>query len=188
VTTAQKLITADEFAERPDPEDGTKEELVEGVIEVSPLPGEEHGDIQASLIEALRPFVRKRRLGRLLGESGFIVHRGPDTVRGPDVSFIAVRAGSRGRGQGFVSGAPELAIEVLSPSDRAGRVQRKVEGYFGAGAARVWLVRPTPKTVTVLRADETSEVLGVDDTLTSEYAAFDAPGFELPVRTLFEDL
>jgi Uma2 family endonuclease len=81
------LMTAEEFAQRPEPPDGSKEELVRGEIVMTPPPGFEHGFHQAGIVAILYTHVRRHRLGRVVVETGVVTERDPDTVRGPDVSF-----------------------------------------------------------------------------------------------------
>jgi Uma2 family endonuclease len=87
--------------------------------------------------------------------------------------------------KGYIPGPPALAIEVVSPKDRDAEVQEKVLEYLSAGAERVWVVRPSTKTVTMHRPDGTARTLGIDATLTSDDAAFGVDGFALPVAGLF---
>ena len=96
-TVAQRLVTAEEFARLPDPLDGSKQELVRGRIVTMPPPGFEHGDIQLNVGALLKVFVRPKRLGRVVTESGIITERGPDTVRGADVSFWSKERLQRGK-------------------------------------------------------------------------------------------
>src|SRR5687767_8655533 len=111
----EKLVTAAELEQMPD---GEEYELVRGrLVPVSPA-GDRHGHAAVILAARLHDHVRAHRLGRVRAETGFVLSRGPDTVRGPDVSFVAAGrpAGDRSR-NGFADGAPDLAIEIISPSN-----------------------------------------------------------------------
>ena len=180
--TAPKLLTAEEFALLPDPEDGSRMELVKGVICMAPPPGFEHGDSADAIIASLRVIVRENHLGRTASNVGFIVARNPDIVRAPDASFVA---GLTHTISCFYEGAPTLAVEVLSPSESEVDVHHKVGEYLDAGAARVWVVRPANRTVTVYRHGGDVQMYREHETLSSDDAAFDAPGFSLSVAEIF---
>lgn len=123
-------------------------ELVCGELtEMTPVGGP-HSELTALLCSWLVPFVRKNKLGAVGTERGFILSRDPDTVRAPDVHFIS-RQRIAGREEGFFLGAPDLAVEVVSPSDRASDVQARIRDYLAAGTRLVWLVDPQNETVTV---------------------------------------
>jgi Uma2 family endonuclease len=125
-------------------------ELVDGwVVSMSP-PGARHGSVVATVTRLLGEFVVARGLGTVFaGDSGFILRRNPDTVRGPDVAFIG-KARLPGRPPvEFMSGAPDLAIEVVSPSDDWKAVDRKAQEYLSAGAIAVWAIDPGTETAKV---------------------------------------
>jgi Uma2 family endonuclease len=185
MSTAEKLLTAEEFFHLPEPIEGGKMELVDGkVVTMSPV-GLQHGEVAAEICEALRAFVRPRRLGTVTQETGFRLRRNPDLVRAPDVSFLrAERTPPRGSRASFVEGYPDLAVEVLSPDDRMADVLRKVAEYLDAGAPRVWVADPAAASVAVYRAGG-MRTLGTGETLTSDEAGFEAEGFALPVHAIF---
>lgn len=184
--TVPRLLTAEEFALLPDPEDGSRMELVKGIVCMAPPPGSRHGSTVATLAIALGPFVRSNNLGRVFVESGFRITRNPDTVRGPDVSFVAGElADPASVPVGYLDGVPTLAIEVASPGDSDAEIFRKVGEYLDAGAARVWVVRPANRTVTVYRQGGDVQMYRDHEALSSDDAAFDAPGFNLPVAEIF---
>ena len=189
MTTPTRLMTAEEFSDRDEREDGCKEELVGGVIESAPPPGDTLGEIQINVAGILREFVRANRLGKVLGESGYRLKRDPDQVRGPDVSFIsgARRAGLQRVGA-YLDGAPELAVEIVSPTDRADKVEAKVRAYLEAGALRVWVLYPETRSLTVHRADGNSHTFAGDEIVASGDAGFAVDGFEAPVSAFFEDI
>jgi Uma2 family endonuclease len=197
-TPATRLLTADEFDELPDPGDGSKLELDEGVVVVArPAPESEemmvtfdHGEIQAAIGSALRSFARQHRLGRVVVEAHFRFQAGADgeeVVRGPDVAFVRrerLPEAARLR-QGSAPVVPDLAVEVVSPSDRAADVERKVRQYLAAGAVRVWVVYPSDRTVTVFRPSGDGHRYNKGDTLFSDEAGFDVDGFVLPLSEVF---
>jgi Uncharacterized protein conserved in cyanobacteria len=159
-------------------------ELVRGeVITMAPA-GAEHGEIAGFTFGALFNFVRTHSLGSLFAaETGFILARNPDTVRAPDVSFVAAERAAQQRGRtGFFEGPPDLAVEVVSPHDTAEEVEAKVLDYLEAGTRMVWIVRPRTRTVTVYRSLREVQVLRPGDTLDGGDVL---PGFTLPVEALF---
>src|SRR5437867_10435812 len=111
-------VTAEELFELPD--DGQRHELVVGQVLSEPPAGYRHGDAAGLMVHLLRSFVRGRGLGRVVTcDTGFVLARSPDTVRAPDVAFVsAERERKTGKVTGFFPGPPDLAVEVLSPSDR----------------------------------------------------------------------
>ena len=147
--------------------------------------GFEHGAVTINLALLLGTHVKKHRLGVVLGaETGFVLTRNPDTVRGADVSFVrAVRIPKSGLPKSFWVGAPDLAVEVVSPDDRPTEVSKKVDDYLAAGALLVWVVYPKTKTVVVHKPMVEPVTLEVDETLTGEEVV---PGFECRVGQVFE--
>jgi len=142
-------ITATELANLTD--DSYRHELSAGLLLAEPLPSHRHDRIRRRLERLLEAFVEDRGLGEVFGEAGYVLARNPDTVRGPDLSFV-----SRDRLAGFddarfFSGAPDLAVEILSPSNRSGEMHAKVADYLAAGARLVWVVDPGERSVTTYR-------------------------------------
>ncbi|MFN8506592.1 MAG: Uma2 family endonuclease [Dehalococcoidia bacterium] len=136
--------------------------------------------VLANLVARLEAFVEAARLGPVITNA-----RAFDDG-GPDVAFISfARLGSDTFGADFVPMAPDLAVEVISPSETAADMENKVAEYFAAGGRRVWLVWPERREITVRRPDGTATTHGIAATLTSDDAAFDAPGFSLPLATIF---
>ena len=121
----------------------------------------------------------RRGLGR---ETGFRISQDPDTVRAPDAAFIcAERAGSE-LPEGFFPGPPDLAVEVLSPNDRASEVIAKVRDWLDAGCRAVWVVDPKTRTVAVYHGNREAVLLQITDTLGGGDLL---PGFVVPVADLF---
>ena len=184
MTATPKLMTADELLRLPD--DGQRHELIAGELRTMSPTGEEHGGIVANLTASLVPYVRAHRLGRVVtGEPGFQLAAAPDTVRAPDVAFIRrERAQATGKLTGFRPGAPDLAIEVISPSDLYTDVEDKVAMWFQYGAHMVIVVNPRHQTVTVYRSPTQMHRLTAADTLTGEDVV---PGWTMPVHEIFVD-
>ena len=146
--------------------------------------GAEHGRIVARMTLRLAGFVEKGALGTVFGaETGFHITHEPDTVRAPDVAFVRAQRMGAELGCGFFPGAPDLAVEVLSPDDRAGEVLAKVQDWLDAGCLAVWVVDPRTRTVTVYRSRSEIVVLGKSESLSGGDLL---PNFSLPVSELFQ--
>ncbi len=159
-------------------------ELVAGRMLVREPPGYRHGDVAARLIIEIGAHVKAHALGRVLAaETGFILFRNPDTVRAPDVAFIRSERVPATVPKGYPEFAPDLAVEVLSPSDRAGKVLSKVGDWIDAGARLVWIVDPERRTARVYRADGTVASLSADDTLDGEDVL---PGLSLGLAAIVD--
>ena len=161
--------------------------LIRGeVIELSPVNGE-HSGISINIGTALNIYSRQIGFGQAGVEAGYILLSGPDTVRGPDVSFRLVPRSERRQSEGFLPGAPDIAVEVVSPSNTAPEVRRKVAEYLAAGSQRVWVVRSAtrrePRSVVVHHADGATITYTGDDVITDEELL---PGFSLPLSEVFD--
>ena len=118
------------------------------------------------------------------GDTGFVLARQPDTVRGPDVAFVSARREREIQdAHPFVPGAPDLAIEVLSPNDRTREVLGKVSDCLAAGSRVVWVVNPAREEVQVFRSPFAPRVLAGHDVLDGEDVL---PGFSVSVAEIFE--
>ena len=164
MTTDIKLTTADELLDMPT--DGVRYELVRGELSKITPPGQYQGELTLNVAGDLRHQVRKNRLGKVYAETDYILATDPDTVRAPDVSYIHQRRLDEvGETDGFWPGAPDLAVEVISPNDRYVEVADKVAGWLGAGARMVVVVNPRNRTVAVHRSLTNVTHLTEDDTL-----------------------
>jgi Uma2 family endonuclease len=176
------LLTADDLARLP--ADGTRRELVKGELRTMPPSGGEHGAVGINIAVPLGQHVKAHQLGVVLGaETGFAIARDPDTVRAPDVAFVRKdRIPTSGIPRSFWPGAPDLAVEVVSPGDTVFEVDEKVLEWLEAGTAQVWVINPRRRTVNVYRSP-------TDVTILSETDALDGgsllPGFGCSVRDLF---
>jgi Uma2 family endonuclease len=175
-----RLITADELERMPEYAHGY--ELVKGrLVRMSP-PGYEHGRIVVGFAAMLHAHAKTRRLGDVLAESGFKLESNPDTVRGPDISFIRRDRTIRAT-RGFFKGGPDLVVEVLSPDDRPSEVRDKVDEYLTHGVFVVLVVDPDDKTVTVhRRLTPPTTLLEKDELDLDDVLA----GFRCHVRAIFE--
>jgi Uma2 family endonuclease len=176
-------MTADELFALPD--DSQRHELVYGEHRIMAPAGGEHGAISAGLIVQLGAYVRKHKLGRVFtSETGFWITRDPDTVRAPDAAFVrTARIPKSGLPIGFWPGAPDLAVEVTSPSDTLEEVEDKVQQWLASGTALVWVVNPKRRTVTVYSSPSQATILAVNDELDGGEVL---PGFRIRVSEIFD--
>jgi len=179
-----RVLTAEQYFQSPR---FARSELINGMeIEQMP-PGFDHGEYAAELCLHLKLFLRRRKLGRISVEGGYILKRNPDLVVGPDVSFLSnerlqnLRREKRGT-DSWIEGAPTLAVEILSPSNSRREVEDKTHQYLQAGAQQVWIVDPKKRTVTVFAADAEPQVFAKNQTLDGGEIL---PGFALPLEELF---
>jgi Uma2 family endonuclease len=157
-------------------------ELLEGELIMMSPAGFDHGGIAGNIALALGAFVKPRSLGAVVtAEPGFQIARDPDTVRVPDVAFVRADRIPPCGVKGFFQGAPDLAVEVISPTDRPADVAAKLRQWLGAGCRMVWVVDPEPRTVAVHGAGNVV-VLGESDTLTGGDVL---PGFAVLVAEVF---
>lgn len=180
-TQATKLITADELFEM----DGIGRcELVRGEIVPMSPPGAEHGDLAMEIGSLIKVFVKARRLGKVYAaETGFRIARDPDTTRGADVAFVRKDRLPPGKVKGYFPGAPDLVVEVNSPTDRASDVLEKVDEWLTGGATSVWVVDPPTRSVVVYRADRQIVRYRDTDELCDEPTL---PGFSVKLADVFD--
>jgi Uma2 family endonuclease len=158
-------------------------ELVQGALITMSPSGSLHGRYSAILAAILGDYVEEQELGMVFGaETGFIIERNPDTVRAPDVAFVVKERVPDPLPVSFFPGPPDLAVEVLSPSDRASEVTAKTRGWLASGCREVWNVDPETKTITIHRADGAIAQLTAADILESPALL---PGFRKPLAELF---
>jgi Uma2 family endonuclease len=181
--TAAKL-TLREFEALPETEPAS--ELIDGEVVQKPMPTFEHGVIQSLLSFVLLTFLRAHPLGAVGSEVRCIFGpAGSERPYVPDLVFIrSERVRLISRRQPF-RGAPDLAVEILTPDDRPDRVAAKVAFYLLHGVRLVWLVDPEARAVTVLTSDGRSERLGEEATLDGNDVL---PGFAVPVRDILPPL
>ena len=180
--TITKPMTAEELLVIPD--DGNCYELVKGELRMAPPPGFEHGKVTMNLAGPLYHHVKSNDLGVVFAaKTGFKLESNPDTVRAPDVAFLRrERAQETGRVTGYSSGAPDLVVEVLSPSDRSIEVEEKVAAWLDAGARLVWVVSPKLHTITVYRSLTDIVTLTEKDTLEGGDVV---PRFSIKIAEIF---
>ena len=181
-TTTTRLFTAEELFYLP--EDDRRYELIEGVLTKMPPTGFEHGDVTMNVAFLLKKHVTAHRLGKVLAaEVGFKLSSDPDTVLAPDVSFIRQEELDRlGPTKKFWPGAPDLAVEVMSPGDTARAMQEKARLWLAHGARMVWVVGPTRRAVSVYKPGMEAAVLKEGDALDGHEVV---PGFCCAVAEIF---
>jgi Uma2 family endonuclease len=181
--TAAKLLTAEEFFRRPDPLDGSREELVRGEVIAMPAPGFRHGKVAQLIGFRLMRFLEENRIGTVTAETGVQTEENPDTVRGPDVSFWSFEKVPESAEPEVYADVPaDLCVEVRSPSNTAKNLREKADEYLRAGVRMVWVVDPEDRSVTVFRKPGRGTTLWDDEVLEGEDVL---PGFACPVSQLF---
>jgi Uma2 family endonuclease len=185
-----RLLTLDEYAEMPD-EPGWHTELTDGrVVRMPNVQDPAHGWIIDNLSFRLSPYVREHHLGRLTySQEGYDIsapNAEGQTGWAPDLAFVArerlpLMREARTRKE-YPRLAPDLAVEVISPSEGKSYVDEKITRWLAAGVRLLWIIRPNRETVEVWQADEPMQLLGVRDRLDGLEVV---PGFSLPVADLF---
>jgi Uma2 family endonuclease len=177
----KKLLTAEEFLLLPNPADGSQQELVRGKIITMPPPEGLHGVTCMKAGRHIGNFVDDNDRGTVAcNDTGFITERDPDSVRGPDISFwskerlIEIPVG-------YIDIAPDMLIEVLSPSNTRKQIMAKLREYFAQGVRLVWVIAPEDRTLTIYRTPEGGRLLHETATVTGEDVL---PGFTSRVSDL----
>src|ERR1039457_6201905 len=163
------------------PRDGRKYEVLGGDLVVSPT-GVQHGYISSRLLAALLEFALKHRLGLVVDSStGFRLKHGD--CLSPDASFVHRERLGKELTQKFFPGAPDLAVEVLSPGESLAAIDNKLAAYFADETRLAWVIDPKDQTVRVHHSPKRSKTLRAGDSLDGEDLS---PGFAFPVAVLFE--
>lgn len=183
MSTATQLMTAEEFARLPNA--GVVRELVRGEVVELNQPYPRHGQICVRIARLIGNHAESNALGHVIrNDSGIVTERDPDTVRGGDVWFVSYKKVPPGPlPQSYVNVVPDLVFELNSPTDRWGRILRKVGEYLEVGIPAVCVVDPDEEVVVVYHADRPEVILSGDDLV-----AFpeQLPGFEVAARCFFE--
>jgi Uma2 family endonuclease len=176
-------LTLEDFERLPE-EDAYRIELVRGRVVREPRPGARHGWLVQKLFSALDAHVKQHGLGIVINETGFLLSVDPPTVRGPDLAVILSENLPREElPEGFWTMPPDLAVEVLSPSNSAVEIHEKVVDYLTAGTRLVWVVDPHTRTVIVYGSRDESRLLTLGDDLEGGEIL---PGFRIAIADLFE--
>lgn len=179
----KKTWTEEELAALPD--DGYNHEVVDGRLVLSPKNNPEHGEIATELSSALRSYAKAHQLGTVW-DSSTGLWMSNENCRAPDISFVRKE---RLRGltrppKRFFRGAPDLAIEILAPSNTEQDLKERLADYFGSGTQIAWVIDPESKTATVYHGSEVRTTLGESDFLDGEHVL---PGFRIAIAQLFAD-
>ncbi len=174
-------MTADQLAAMPD--NGMRGELVEGELHMMSPAGGRHGRIAGKLFLRVGNHVERHDLGvAFAAETGFLLQQNPDTVRAPDVSFVShTRLGAFANHPGYLPLAPDLAAEVVSPTDHFSEVEAKAEAWLSAGVQVVLVVDPQSSSIRVYRS--LAQILVIRDGLLDLGDIL--PDFTLDVVELF---
>lgn len=178
-------VWTEEDLERLESETDKQYELVDGIPKEKGPESMEHSYISLNLGGELRAYVKSKKLGIVL-ESSASYRMVTENIRKPDVSFVTKdRLPEKRLSTKPFEGAPDLAVEVISPTDIWWEILEKLNQYFASGCRLVWLISPFDQTVLVYRADRPSHFLQVSDSLDGEDVI---PGFTMPVAELFAEL
>ena len=182
MTVTHKPVTAEELLLMPD--DGVRRELVLGEVREMAPAGSVHGRIILNITTPLDRHVRENGLGLMFAaETGFKISGNPDTVRAPDAAFVRrERVEEVGEVEGYWPGAPDLAVEVVSPSDPYAGVEEKVATWLEAGTRTVVVIEPRTRTVTVRPSRTEIRLLAEGDTLDLGDVV---PGWTMPIVDIF---
>ncbi|MDE2745951.1 MAG: Uma2 family endonuclease [Chloroflexota bacterium] len=181
-TSSQGLVTAEELLELS--ANGFYGELVRGeLVEFMP-PGFRHGKVVGLITYLLCAFVIPRELGTIAaGDSGVVLERDPDTVRGPDVAFYSAQTlPLDDDNPSYSEVVPDLAVEVGSPNDSMSERESRARMWVGHGVPLVWMVHPESRSIDVYRPGQEIETLGVGDQITGHDVI---PGFQSAASDLF---
>jgi Uma2 family endonuclease len=176
----QTALTLDQFLALPETEDGTHYELSEGELITLPPPGFRHGVILMNVGGILRASLDRKKYIITGGDAGFILKTDPQsaTVRGADVAVTDRESLGTIPETGYLSQAPMLAVEVVSPSNTAADLERKINEYLSAGALEVWLLYPDTHRLHVYRAHGEAKIFQAHDRFQSLLGPeFDVPAF-----------
>ena len=166
------LMTAEELERVSIP--GKVTELIRGRLVVHEPPSTLHGRVSGRLVYYLGAFVLPRNLGDVLDGGGFKIESNPDTVRAPDVAFLARERTDQIPTRGYAPFAPDLAVEVVSPTDRAGELLAKAGAWLDAGTQLVWIIDPAKREARVYRPDGSLALVPAEGSLDGEDVI---PGF-----------
>jgi Uma2 family endonuclease len=170
-TVTTDRLTAEEFfewANRPENRDRPFE-LVRGWLVEMSRPGERHGFICVNIARILGNFTFQRRKGYVcINDTGLVLERDPDTVRGPDVVLFDENRAYDNLDPHFASRLPALAVEVLSPTDKWGKVTQRINQFLTRGIPMVWLVDPEGRNITLYRQGQLPQVVEEDGEITGQ--------------------
>src|ERR1700682_1654713 len=162
MATTTNLLSWAAFEQLPD--DGMHHEIIQGELITLPPPKWKHSDVARRANRALLA-LEDQGLGDVYVEAGYKLSDNPPTWIQPDVSFLRAERVRASKQDGYLTGAPDLTIEIVSPSESSRDLKRKVDALLAAGGQRVWVFYPQSRTVRVCLRDGTSHNRGINDTL-----------------------
>lgn len=181
--TGQRETSEMQFYEDAEPKliDPEKQiEIVDGEVEIKNMPGLRSSGVAARIIVKVGVYLEKNNIGELYGaDATFMIG---ENERMPDVSFVSNEKLKDGEPVNKAEFAPDLAVEVVSPTDVYSKIIKKIREYFDAGVKQVWLVEPEFQTVTVYKSPLKIETLSAAETLVCEEIL---PNFSLPLKEIF---
>lgn len=176
------MLTLEEYEGLP-ADDLYRDELSHGFLVREPTPGAEHSRMMVTISYLLMRYVDAHPgCGAVYAEGGFLLSERPPTVRAPDVAYVRAERVPNHYFRGYFKGAPDLAIEILSPSNRPGAMLHKVAQFLEAGAIAVWVVDPETRTVVIHEQTALPCIMHEDDVLDGGELL---PGLRLQVKSLF---
>jgi Uma2 family endonuclease len=185
MSTITPLMTVEELQQIPD--DCHPRELRRGELLTMSPPGPDHGGVCARVCRALFQYLAEHDLGQIfINDTGYLLEEHPDTVLGPDLSFISKqRLKLMQKRRGYFFGPPDLAIEVISPNDRIKDVHDKAQDLVNFGASEAWVIHPHQRTLTIFtRLNEPIKLKNADILRDRDVL----PGFECLVSNLIGEL
>ena len=183
MSTSTALMTADELLELPRGQH--RYELINGELKTMSPASHDHGRIAMRIGATLAEFVWRNNLGEAYAaETGFLLTSNPDTVLAPDAAFISEEHARRGRDRkGYWPGPPDIAVEVLSPSETGPKARKKIEEWLGYGTKQVWIVNPKKQTLTVHWASGESKTFSSEEIFEADELL---RGFSVAVADIFK--
>jgi Uma2 family endonuclease len=165
-------------------DEGGRYEIIEGELRELAPTGGEHGGVEVEVAFLIRRYLTDHPIGRVFGGEVLCrLRREPETARAADVGFIRAEQLPDGRlPVGPTEGAPDLAVEVISPGDRAGEVQEKIAQWLAGGASVVWAVYPASRGVVVWRGTGATPLLRGEAEVDAEPVL---PGFRCRAQDCF---
>ena len=181
-TPYTRTLNVEDFANLDEPANELLE-LVRGRVVREPRPAARHGAVCATIVCELVLYAKRTGAGRVFGnDTGFILARDPATVRGPDVAFLSrARCDEVHKWGAWIDGPPDLAVEVLSQSNRRRQLEQKVADYQRAGTHVVWLINPESQRVTVYERGASRTLTPKDHLTCAEWL----PGFNISVSDIY---
>jgi Uma2 family endonuclease len=179
---ADRLITADEFMTMPEPPNAQFDELVRGRVVLRPAHSFMHGICRANVAGTFGSLLRGHRRGYAVLGTGVVTETNPDTVRGPDFSFLSFERHPGPLNDDWFRVPPDLIAEVIEPNERGSAIDEKVREYLAFGCRMVWTIDPELRSVIVHRPDR-ADVLGPGATLEFDEVL---PGGSIAVADLLD--